>query len=113
MLYYHPSRLERTCVHLYRSIAILSVYSQAASRIASAYILYSLYTPYPIDINPFQSALLDQYQIYRLQSTSQSVPPATQNLQLLWVIWKILDDRGADVSISSASDSSVLTSYAA
>jgi len=64
-------------------------------RILAAYILYSLYAPHPISINPFKSALFDTFTKERnvavqLAGEGQS----SDNEQLVWVLWKVLKGDG-------------------
>ena len=63
-----------------------------------SFILYSLYAPHPITINPFKSALFATFAKERdaavAVSNSGGVSP---NEQLVWVLWKILKGDGNDV----------------
>ncbi|KAL0952944.1 hypothetical protein HGRIS_007158 [Hohenbuehelia grisea] len=63
-------------------------------RILVSYILYSLYTPHPIAINPFKSALLGVF--FREREVAMTSNAA--NEQLVWVLWKILKGDGNDIS---------------
>ena len=76
--------------------------TQLPQRILASYILYALYAPHPISINPFQSALLLTFNKEKEQAT-QTGPDgnAGQNEQLIWVLWKILKGDGSDVRVSS------------
>ncbi|KAI0632790.1 hypothetical protein C8Q77DRAFT_1119739 [Trametes polyzona] len=67
-------------------------------RILVSYILYSLYTPHPIDINPFKSVLYATF----VRERDAAVQVATaggvgENEQLIWVLWKILKGDGSDI----------------
>jgi hypothetical protein len=74
---------------------------QLAQRILVSFILYSLYTPHPVTVNPFKSALFVAY----LREREKAVLIANEggvspNEQLVWVLWKILKGDGNDVSAS-------------
>lgn len=72
---------------------------QLAQRILVSYILYSLYAPHPIAINPFKSVLFVTFNKERDQAIRVSSGGATSpNEQLVWVLWKILKGDGNDVS---------------
>ncbi|KAF8656110.1 hypothetical protein AX16_002749 [Volvariella volvacea WC 439] len=67
-------------------------------RILVAFILYSLYTPHPITINPFKSALYATY----VQERERAISLAQEggmapNEQLVWVLWKILRGDGNEI----------------
>ena len=75
------------------------IYTQLATRILVSFILYSLYAPHPIAVNPFKSALYATY----LSEREKAVMVAGEggvspNEQLVWVLWKILKGDGNDVS---------------
>ena len=64
-----------------------------------SYILYSLYAPHPIAINPFKSVLYATF--VREREIAVRVANAggiSENEQLVWVLWKILKGDGSDVS---------------
>jgi hypothetical protein len=64
-----------------------------------AYILYSLYAPHPIAINPFKSVLFDTFTKERnvaVQLVEEG--QMSDNEQLVWVLWKILKGDGDHVS---------------
>ncbi|KAH8986576.1 hypothetical protein EDB92DRAFT_1878740 [Lactarius akahatsu] len=64
-------------------------------RILVAYILYSLYAPHPISINPFKSALFDTFtkeRNYAVQLAGEG--KTSDNEQLVWVLWKVLKGDG-------------------
>lgn len=62
--------------------------------------LYSLYAPHPIAMNPFHCVLVETFvrekEHARIISAEGSVSP---NEQLIWVLWKILRGDGSDVSL--------------
>ncbi|KAL1937911.1 hypothetical protein VTO73DRAFT_12661 [Trametes versicolor] len=67
-------------------------------RILVAYILYSLYAPHPISINPFKSVLCATF----IRERDVAVQVANsggvgENEQLIWVLWKILKGDGSDI----------------
>ena len=67
-------------------------------RILVAYILYSLYAPYPMVINPFNSVLYKAFVSERDQALKIAGGGGpVENLQLVWVLWKILKGDGSDV----------------
>ncbi|KAL1703995.1 hypothetical protein EV121DRAFT_280696 [Schizophyllum commune] len=72
--------------------------AEPAQRILVSFILYSLYAPHPITINPFKSALFATFAKERdaavAVSNSGGVSP---NEQLVWVLWKILKGDGNDI----------------
>lgn len=64
-------------------------------RILAAYILYSLYAPHPISINPFKSALFDTFTKERNAAVQLAGEgKASDNEQLVWVLWKVLKGDG-------------------
>ncbi|KAI9456124.1 hypothetical protein BJY52DRAFT_1277335 [Lactarius psammicola] len=64
-------------------------------RILVAYILYSLYVPHPISINPFKSALFDTFTKERNAAVQLAGEGRTSdNEQLVWVLWKVLKGDG-------------------
>ncbi|KAL1740346.1 hypothetical protein HDZ31DRAFT_47678 [Schizophyllum fasciatum] len=72
--------------------------AEPAQRILVSFILYSLYAPHPITINPFKSALFATFAKERdtaiAIANSGAVSP---NEQLVWVLWKILKGDGNDI----------------
>ncbi|TFK18329.1 hypothetical protein FA15DRAFT_261328 [Coprinopsis marcescibilis] len=75
-----------------------STSAELASRILVSFILYSLYAPHPIAVNPFKSALYVTY----LNEREKAVIIAqdggvSPNEQLVWVLWKILKGDGNDI----------------
>ncbi|KAJ3567268.1 hypothetical protein NP233_g6480 [Leucocoprinus birnbaumii] len=71
---------------------------ELAQRILVSFILYSLYAPYPITINPFRSVLYVAYTKER-EKAMQLVDEGKEsaNEQLVWVLWKILRGDGNDI----------------
>lgn len=86
---------------------------QLQQRILVSYILYSLYAPHPIAINPFKSVLLNTFLKEKDKAVASTVinPSApssptsptgsgkrpSENEQFVWVLWKILRGDGSDV----------------
>jgi hypothetical protein len=67
-------------------------------RILVAYILYSLYAPHPIAINPFKSVLFDTFTKERDAAIQLAEEGKTSdNEQLVWVLWKVLKGDGDHV----------------
>ncbi|KAI0053485.1 hypothetical protein FA95DRAFT_750058 [Auriscalpium vulgare] len=78
--------------------------SELSQRILVSYILYSLYAPHPIAINPFKSVLFETFIKERddaLQLAKANA--ASQNEPLVWVLWKILKGDGRDIGPYSPS----------
>ena len=64
-----------------------------------SYILYSLYAPHPISINPFKTVLYAAFIRERESAVKVSnTSGVSENEQLVWVLWKILKGDGGDVS---------------
>ncbi|KAF9528771.1 hypothetical protein CPB83DRAFT_766200 [Crepidotus variabilis] len=78
--------------------------AELAQRILVSFILYSLYVPHPVTINPFKSALLVVYVKERekalVMANDGGVCP---NEQFVWVLWKILKGDGNDIGPYSPS----------
>ncbi|KAI0698269.1 hypothetical protein BC835DRAFT_1335377 [Cytidiella melzeri] len=71
---------------------------ELSQRILASYILYSLYAPHPISMNPFQSALALTFAKERELATQIAADGGVaQNEQLVWVLWKILKGDGGDI----------------
>ncbi|KAI9509921.1 hypothetical protein F5148DRAFT_1183918 [Russula earlei] len=69
--------------------------SELPQRILVAYILYSLYAPHPIAINPFKSVLSDTFTKERNAAVQLAGEGKTSdNEQLVWVLWKVLKGDG-------------------
>lgn len=76
------------------------ILSQLAQRILVSFILYSLYAPYPVAVNPFKSALLVTYIKEREKAVGLSKSGGiSPNEQFVWVLWKILKGDGNDVCV--------------
>ncbi|KAF9259000.1 hypothetical protein L218DRAFT_700663 [Marasmius fiardii PR-910] len=77
---------------------------QLAQRILVSFILYSLYAPHPIAINPFKSVLFTTFVKEREQAVNVAngggVAP---NEPFVWVLWKILRGDGNDIGPYSPS----------
>ena len=66
-----------------------------------SYLLYSLYAPHSIFINPFKSVLFNTFVSEREQAVSAANGGGTsENEQLVWVLWKILKGDGNDVGFA-------------
>ncbi|KAI0651362.1 hypothetical protein C8Q79DRAFT_897753 [Trametes meyenii] len=67
-------------------------------RILVSYILYALYSPHPISINPFKSVLYASFTKERDAAVRiASDGGVSENEQLVWVLWKILKGDGSDI----------------
>ncbi|TFY58381.1 hypothetical protein EVJ58_g6456 [Rhodofomes roseus] len=85
-------------------LPLLYAPAEPAQRILVSYILYSLYAPHPIAINPFQSALLATFVKEREAAIRVAVDGGvSENEQLVWVLWKILRGDGSDIGPFSPS----------
>ena len=64
-----------------------------------SYILYSLYAPHPISLNPFKTVLYATF-VREREAAIQvgSAGGVSENEQLVWLLWKILKGDGSDVS---------------
>ncbi|KAI0070254.1 hypothetical protein K474DRAFT_1609025 [Panus rudis PR-1116 ss-1] len=72
--------------------------AEIQKRILVAYILYFLYAPHPISMNPFRSALLATFikeKDHAMQVAEEG--GISENEQLVWVLWKILRGDGNDI----------------
>ena len=77
---------------------LLSRDLKLSQRILVAYILYSLYAPHPIAINPFKSVLFDTFTKERDAAIQLAEEGNTSdNEQLVWVLWKVLRGDGDHV----------------
>lgn len=77
---------------------------ELAQRILVSFILYSLYAPHPITINPFRSVLFVAYVKEREMAMQVADEGGTSaNEQLVWVLWKILKGDGNDIGPYSPS----------
>lgn len=96
------SEVSELFVALYQQI-LANVYPlisrlKLPQRILVAYILYSLYASHPIAINPFKSVLFDTFTKERdaaIQLAEEG--NASDNEQLVWVLWKVLKGDGDHV----------------
>ncbi|KAI0799772.1 hypothetical protein BC629DRAFT_1581421 [Irpex lacteus] len=79
-------------------LPLLDSSAELAQRILASYILYALYAPHPISMNPFQSALALVFAKEReFAITTAPDDGIAQNEQLVWVLWKILRGDGGDI----------------
>ncbi|KAG6332613.1 hypothetical protein ID866_6476 [Astraeus odoratus] len=79
-------------------LPLLNSSVELAQRILVSFILYSLYAPYPISLNPFKSALYATFISERGYATKVAAEGGfSENEQLVWVLWKILKGDGNDV----------------
>lgn len=72
--------------------------AELPQRILVAYILFSMYAPYPVTVNPFKSVLLVTF----VRERNNAIHIANEggiatNEQLVWVLWKILRGDGNDI----------------
>ncbi|KAI0033045.1 hypothetical protein K488DRAFT_48530 [Vararia minispora EC-137] len=78
--------------------------SELSHRILVTYILYSMYAPHPIRLNPFRSALYDTFVEERKFAIDNPNPDgASDREQLVWVLWKVLRGDGQDLGPFSPS----------
>lgn len=72
--------------------------NEAADRIISSYILYSMYAPHPISINPFATVLHAIFvrETNKALNTEKS-GSLVENDQFVYVLWKILKGDGKDI----------------
>lgn len=68
-----------------------------------SYILYSLYAPHPISINPFKTVLYATF-VRERDSAVQiaNTGGVSESEQLVWVLFKILKGDGIDVNPTSS-----------
>ncbi|KAF7303986.1 hypothetical protein MIND_00629600 [Mycena indigotica] len=77
---------------------------EVSDRILVSFILFALYAPHPIAINPFKSALIATFVVERDKSLVQSnTGSVADNEPLVWVLWKILKGDGDDIGPYSPS----------
>lgn len=83
---------------MYHVIAIFNDL-EVAERILACYILFALYAPHPIQLNPFASVLHTIFvkETERAQKL-ENAGGIADNDQLVYVLWKILKGDGNDVS---------------
>ncbi|KDQ50785.1 hypothetical protein JAAARDRAFT_141358 [Jaapia argillacea MUCL 33604] len=85
-------------------LPILDSRGQLEQRILVSYILFSLYSPHPIAINPFKSALFATFNKERDAAVRMAGSGGlSENEQLVWVLWKILKGDGNDLGPYSPS----------
>ncbi|KIJ64240.1 hypothetical protein HYDPIDRAFT_112200 [Hydnomerulius pinastri MD-312] len=85
-------------------LPLLSSSVELAQRILVSFILYSMYAPYPISLNPFKSALYATFIKERGQATKVAAEGGfSDNEHLVWVLWKILKGDGNDIGPYSPS----------
>ncbi|KAG9310803.1 hypothetical protein JVU11DRAFT_8655 [Chiua virens] len=85
-------------------LPLLNSSVELAQRILVSFILYSMYAPYPISLNPFKSALYATFlkeRGYAIKIAAES--GFSDNEQLVWVLWKILKGDGNDIGPYSPS----------
>ncbi|KAJ7758788.1 hypothetical protein DFH07DRAFT_817946 [Mycena maculata] len=78
---------------------------ELTDRILASFILFALYAPHPISINPFKSVLFvtfvkEREKALAVAATNGGVAP---NEPLVWVLWKILKGDGDDIGPYSPS----------
>ncbi|KAF9007103.1 hypothetical protein BDQ17DRAFT_1351446 [Cyathus striatus] len=74
--------------------------AELAQRILVSYILYSLYEPHPITMNPFKSLLYNTFVTERKKAEVASKEGrASPSEQIVWVLWKILKGDGSDIGL--------------
>ncbi|KAF5354463.1 hypothetical protein D9758_012410 [Tetrapyrgos nigripes] len=77
---------------------------ELAQRILASFLLYSLYAPHPIAINPFKSVLYTTFTEEREKAVNVAhTGGVSPNEQLIWVLWKILKGDGNDIGPYSPS----------
>ncbi|KAJ7439276.1 hypothetical protein B0H11DRAFT_1828869 [Mycena galericulata] len=77
---------------------------ELTERILVSFILFSLYAPHPISINPFKSVLFVTFVKEREKALAvASNGGVSPNEPLVWVLWKILKGDGYDIGPYSPS----------
>ncbi|KAJ7455020.1 hypothetical protein B0H11DRAFT_2068779 [Mycena galericulata] len=77
---------------------------QLTERILVSFILFALYAPHPIAINPFKSVLFLTFLKEREKALAvASAGGVSPNEPLVWVLWKILKGDGDDIGPYSPS----------
>ncbi|KAJ7085153.1 hypothetical protein B0H15DRAFT_378887 [Mycena belliarum] len=77
---------------------------ELTDRILVAFILFALYAPHPITINPFKSVLFVTFAKEREQALAVAAAGGiAPNEPLVWVLWKILKGDGDDIGPYSPS----------
>ncbi|KAJ7274549.1 hypothetical protein B0H12DRAFT_1089181 [Mycena haematopus] len=77
--------------------------AELTSRILASFILFALYAPHPIEINPFKSVLFVTFLKERDKARAASAGGIAPNEPLVWVLWKILKGDGDDIGPYSPS----------
>ncbi|KAJ6513408.1 hypothetical protein C8R45DRAFT_963582 [Mycena sanguinolenta] len=77
--------------------------AELTSRILASFILFALYAPHPIEINPFKSVLFVTFVKERDKARAASAGGVAPNEPLVWVLWKILKGDGDDIGPYSPS----------
>ncbi|KAF7330429.1 hypothetical protein MVEN_02481700 [Mycena venus] len=77
--------------------------AELTSRILASFILFALYAPHPIAINPFKSVLFVTFIKERDKARAASAGGIAPNEPLVWVLWKILKGDGEDIGPYSPS----------
>ncbi|KZP13985.1 hypothetical protein FIBSPDRAFT_752547 [Athelia psychrophila] len=75
--------------------------TELAQRILVSFIMYSLYAPHPIAINPFKTVLFStfvQEKETAVRTSGGDEGKLSENEQLVWVLWKILKGDGNDLA---------------
>ncbi|KAG0698543.1 hypothetical protein DFH29DRAFT_940659 [Suillus ampliporus] len=85
-------------------LPLLTSPADLAQRIPVSFILYSMYAPYPISLNPFKSVLYATFVKERELAIKVSAEGGfSEREQLVWVLWKILKGDGNDIGPYSPS----------
>ncbi|KAJ6577226.1 hypothetical protein B0H19DRAFT_1118744 [Mycena capillaripes] len=77
--------------------------AELTTRILASFILFALYAPHPIAINPFKSVLFITFVKEREKARAASAGGIAPNEPLVWVLWKILKGDGDDIGPYSPS----------
>jgi len=79
-------------------LPLLDPPAQLQQRILVTYMLYSLYAPHPVAINPFKSVLVAMFTREKNNATKTAeAGGVSEGEQLVWVLWKILRGDGSDI----------------
>ncbi|KAJ7158915.1 hypothetical protein C8R46DRAFT_1110759 [Mycena filopes] len=77
--------------------------AELSTRILASFILFALYAPHPIAINPFKSVLFITFVKERDKARAAAAGGVAPNEPLVWVLWKILKGDGDDIGPYSPS----------
>ncbi|KAJ7773073.1 hypothetical protein B0H16DRAFT_1713979 [Mycena metata] len=77
--------------------------AELTTRILASFILFALYAPHPIAINPFKSVLFITFVKERDKARAAAAGGVAPNEPLVWVLWKILKGDGDDIGPYSPS----------